>query len=694
MKPPITKNDQERILQLLSYKILDTVPEGDFDNLTELAASIIGVPVSLISLVEKDRLFFKSCYGITETEADRNISFCTYTINQTEVFVIEDATKDERFKHNPLVKGHFNVRFYAGVPLIDSKGFALGTLCTFSTKPKVITDLQKKQLSQLASQVVKLMELRKANLEIAGLSQKYIDQQDRVVLALEEAKKAEQLKNGFVANLSHEIRTPINGINGLITLLEDSELSPEQEEYLYTIKNSCNSLMYIVNDILDFSKIESGKLDIEKIKINLPHEIDYIAKTLRHGAKKNKNEFELINNTNLDHYIKGDPYRMKQIFINLGNNAIKFTSNGKITLTLNTLERNGQIVLKASLEDTGIGITPEHLAKLFEPFTQADSSITRKFGGTGLGLSIVKQLVELMDGKISVESTLGKGSKFSFEIPFETTDMAFSTEVQIKTVSFINNFSNGIKLLMAEDHEVNQKIQKTILEKMGYQVDVASTGDEVLEMLGKSSYDLILMDMQMPTMDGLECSLKIRENSNYKNLPIIALTANTIKGDKDRCLESGMNGFVSKPFNVHLLNDIILDLLNKTNEVDLTEVNQALEKIKNRDGNISVDDEEAWMYLETFLTSSKKRMKKVVKAYQEKDLETIFNEAHSLKSSSMYVGEDSLSKSSEKLEDFIKNQQSINDLNMFNSFTRELRKSINKTKDLLSQRELLNKKVS
>jgi signal transduction histidine kinase/CheY-like chemotaxis protein/HPt (histidine-containing phosphotransfer) domain-containing protein len=690
IKPAIPLNETERLLQLLSYKILDTESEQEYDNLTQLAASIAGTPIALISLIDTDRQWFKSCYGFGNIEqTDRDIAFCAHAIHQPDILIIEDMLLDERFKNHPLVINDPKIRFYAGVPLIDSNGFALGTICTIDMNPKILNETQIQQLKMLGTQVIKLLELRKANiiiqndyLEITELTKKTIAQQKELESALVVANSANEAKKSFVANLSHEIRTPINGISGIITLLDDSNPSPDQSEYLNLIKKSLSSLLYIVNDLLDFSKISSGSFDIEVIEMNLNEELNHIAKTIGHGVKKKNIDFTVENNINLKHYVKGDPHRLKQILLNLGNNSIKFTENGEIKLSFNLIEKKDSVVLQARISDSGIGISEKHLTKLFTPFTQADASTTRKYGGTGLGLSIVKQLTELMGGTVSAKSTLGQGTEFYLEIPFISTDVIIHKNKKTNNIFSINKPNNGVKVLMAEDNDVNQKIQKTILEKMGYNVDVASTGFEVLEKLQKYSYHIVLMDMQMPEMDGIACTKKIRSIESLINLPIIALTANTIKGDKERCLNSGMNNFISKPFNAKTLNDMIIELVGNDNIIDDGFEKSFLDKVKGRDPDAHMDDEDVWGYLETFSKSASNMSEKIINAYFKKDLETIRNQIHSLRSSSLYVGEEELSAICEKIED----------LSLFSHFTKELKNSINKIDNIINNKEL--RKVS
>lgn len=564
MKPG---SEKERVNNLLSYDILDSVEEDEYDHLTALVAELTHSPVALVSLIDKDRQWFKSCFGVSIKETPRNISFCAHTIHQSQMLIVEDMLKDERFKDNPLVTNEPHVRFYAGAPLINEEGFCLGTLCIVDFKAKTLTEVEKKHLSSLAKQVMKLLELRKSNVvikkdydKIKLLTSIHLEQKEKLEKALMAAEKATLMKSGFVANLSHEIRTPINGISGLLSLLEDSNLNEEQEDYVKTIRNASSTLLYIINDVLDFSKIESGKLDIENINIDFDGEMHYVSKTIKSEAEKKNIGFNFSNHVKLNNYLKGDPYRLKQIIFNLSSNAIKFTNKGAVSLELGGEEKDGKFILKGVFADSGIGMSQDQLDALFTPFTQADSSTTRRFGGTGLGLSIVKELVTLMNGTIEVISQIGVGTKFTFYVPFEITTTSISDQPENVQLSDLNNMpGRKIKVLVAEDNEVNQKVQKAILKKLGYEVKMVNNGREAVEAVRIENFDVILMDMQMPEMDGLTSTRMIR--SEQYHTPIIALTANAVKEEKEKCLDAGMNDFVSKPFNTKILNDVILKLV-------------------------------------------------------------------------------------------------------------------------------------
>ncbi len=378
----------------------------------------------------------------------------------------------------------------------------------------------------------------------------------------ERAEASEKVKQLFLANMSHEIRTPMNAILGFARLMEDSSLNPEQREYIRAIVQSGDNLLVILNDILDFSKIEAGKISFDETPFKLQDLINAAMTMVKPKADSKSLKISYLQKDNIPTTIAGDPVRLSQILLNLLSNAIKFTEYGSIELSTKVVTvKDDLITIGFSIKDTGIGIPLNLQDRIFESFEQATLSTTRKFGGTGLGLSIVKQLVELQGGRVWVISEPDKGSEFSFTLPFKTQ----AGEVVIKQQETIYDYSLpvGIKILVTEDNSVNQLLVARVLQKQGFSVDLANNGIEALHKLNVGKYDLVIMDLQMPEMDGYETTTRIRSSENtYHNIPIIAMTAHTIKGVLEKCLALGMTDFISKPFNPVELKKKILALLN------------------------------------------------------------------------------------------------------------------------------------
>lgn len=406
------------------------------------------------------------------------------------------------------------------------------------------------------------------NRELESTIVKLKNTQKELIEAKESAELANKYKSEFLANISHEIRTPMNAILGIVEIMIDSSNNEENLNSLRLLKHSAESLLYLLNDILDISKVESGKMTI----INTTFEIRALIRTIetlfKVSAEKKLLDFKLSVSPDVPEFIFADPMRVKQILINMISNAIKFTEKGYVEVNVLIDEKpdNKEKVILFSVTDTGIGISKDKQELIFEPFLQLDSSTTKRFGGTGLGLSICKGLIELMGGTIHLESELNKGSKFSFSIPLlplpedNQKEYSFQNDEFIKKQESSVNNMKVLNILVVDDNDINHLIANRMLTKKGHIVTSAYSGAEALDLIKENKFDLIFMDVNMPELDGLETTVRIREmeiNNSVPSVPIVAMTAYAMKEDKEKCLKAGMNDYISKPINTKELDLII-----------------------------------------------------------------------------------------------------------------------------------------
>ncbi|MES2570147.1 MAG: ATP-binding protein [Verrucomicrobiota bacterium] len=669
IEPAIPPTEEERLKTLQALRILNSPSEERFDRITRIAAKLFDMPIAIITLVDTDRQWFKSIYGLPGKETPRSISFCGHAILGDSTFVVPNALADERFFDNPLVTGGPEIRFYAGRPIGTEDGNKLGTLCVIDRKPRELSEAQLELLNDLAMlaerelMAIQLQEAleRIAESDLALREERQIldafmqhspsvsfikDSQGRNVfmnrcgeelfqvsaadlrgkrddewlpaelareimvndrhvlatgqvsqfiemlpmpngerhkwlvfkfpivrdsgesflggvglditvqkeheealhLAKEEAEKATRAKSQFLANMSHEVRTPLNGILGVNAMLLEAPLPPEQKHLAETVQFSAETLLSIVNDILEFSKIEAGHLHLDSEGFDLPDLLESIVDL--HSARADQKGVALALRIDpaTPKTVHGDSGRLRQILNNLVSNAVKFSERGTVEIQAGAIEAD---YVRFAVIDQGIGISEEAQGHVFDAFVQADNSTTRHFGGTGLGLSICRQLVELMGGEIGVESALGKGATFWFTIRFQpAAQTALKEPVEEIDDSGVRLGDRPLRVLLAEDNRVNRMVAIHQLITIGCEVESVENGEAALELLAHKEFDIVFMDCQMPIMDGYTATAEIRrrERDSKRHTWIIAVTANAMNGERERCMEIGMDDYLSKPF--------------------------------------------------------------------------------------------------------------------------------------------------
>ncbi len=554
---PILADEEQRACRLEELNLLDTGSEPVLDAFTVLAAKVTGMSLALLNLVHRDLIFMKSAVGMPQGDSfPRSGAFCAYTIGGDGIFEVEDASQDPRFAAHPAVAGPVGLMHYAGVPLVMPGGERIGTICLLDPRPGRLAPHERTFLTGLAESIVQVLLLREREL---ALQRDLARQRDELARALAQAEGANQAKRDFLATMSHELRTPLNAILGFSQVLEDSLADPEQRRQARHMRETGQTLTRILNDVLDVAKIESGKFDLDPQPFALEQVVESCASIFRVVAVQRGVEFRASVPGGVP-WLVGDPVRLRQVLQNLLSNAFKFTAAGAVDLAVAVETTPGpasgrrRMDVRFEVRDTGVGMTEEQLGRVFERFEQASRSTAGQYGGTGLGLAIVQGLVQKMGGTVCADSRYGQGTTFTVRIGFEVANEPAVACAAAEAAAI----ERPLSVLVVDDFPINRLVLRALLEKRGHHVTEAEDGVQAIEMLSTTIPDLVLMDLDMPHLDGLEATRRIRALLGPRAAtPIYALTGKAFAEDIERTQAAGMDGHLAKPVQVDELSKVL-----------------------------------------------------------------------------------------------------------------------------------------
>lgn len=532
---PLPKNEAARLSALKGLEILDTPEEEMFDEITKLASMICDAPISLVSLIDETRQWFKSHHGLKARETPRSLAFCSHAILGDELFVIPNAKNDNRFKNNPLVNGEPNVIFYAGIPLALDDQIKLGTLCVIDNKPRELDDEQLQMLRLLGKQTVRLLQMRK--------------DRDKLEIEKKSAERATAAKRDFIAAISHDIRNPLNSLLGMSEMIKDQPIPESVHTYVEHIQNAGEVILNLVNDTIELSRLEENASVLNNEWFNLSQCLAVYHNFFTQETKRKKIEFQLKNEISETVFLLSDKRKLEKIIWNLTANAVKFTHQGSVIchVFLET-KADEHATLIIQIKDTGPGISPEIKDRLFQKYNEFVPEGC-EISGSGLGLSIVKLSLEEMDGDIQVNSVLGQGSSFQVKIPVVWKREELSSEMaktNSKKDTNLPVFLNRKKVLIADDNELNRKVLKNYLRPLPFDIVETNNGIETERILLTEPIDIAFLDIEMPGKHGTEIAKSI---SSETNRPVLfACTGLCMPEEKQHILSSGFEYFMPKPY--------------------------------------------------------------------------------------------------------------------------------------------------
>ncbi|WP_266364070.1 ATP-binding response regulator [Tellurirhabdus rosea] len=519
-------NELSRLTALRQYGLLDSLPEKDYDRLTFLASQICQTPVASVSLVDEDRVWFKSVQGIEIREVSRNGAYCSYAIMQpNELMIVPDATQDRRFDAN-VARDAFP--FYAGIPLTDSEGYALGALCVFDSQPRTLTHEQQEALRALGHQVERLIELRRTHADLAHARQK--------------AEERAQENSRLLATLSHELRNPVHAMAGLAQQLIEDSPRPDQTPTLVTLQTAGKNLIALTTCILDYGKLKAGRIQLDAHPFSLLSWLTHGIQLHASRASSKNLTLKLETERGIPDSVLGDHTRLTQVLNNLISNALKFTPAGEVVVRMRQLRTSStHVTLQIEVEDTGIGIPEDALNTLFNEYTQVGNS-SKGHEGTGLGLSITFQLLRLMGSSLEVRSEVGRGSTFWFTLYLPIAPPALP---EITAESLASSWEN-VSVLAVDDNSMNTTLLSATLKAMGFRVTVLNVPEEALELAKVQPFDLVLLDLHMPGLSGYALAKELA--LLQPGVPMIALSADGCPDTLELVEAAGFRAFLTKPY--------------------------------------------------------------------------------------------------------------------------------------------------